>query len=224
MLKQLYKNRFSFFFISQLSILFGSLVFPMVFFEEKLMPILFMINIAAGILLIAKQKILFWMYILFFAASLFIFGFDTLQKNHTENTIGLRFSMYFLFYVTVSFSIIKQVWHAKRVSRKVIVGLMSGYVSLGFISFFMFTTIELYQPNSFDGVLIEGYTLAQKLDSLLYYSYITILTIGYGEIVPVTPIAQKAAILVGLVGQFYTVIITAVVVEKYIRHSVKDDN
>jgi len=45
------------------------------------------------------------------------------------------------------------------------------------------------------------------------------LTIGYGDIVPVTPIAQKAAVLIGLVGQFYTVIVTAVVVEKYIRHS-----
>jgi hypothetical protein len=196
----------------------------MAFFEEKLMPILFMINIAAGILLIAKQKFLFWMYIVLFTSSLFIYGFDTLQRNNFEDNIALRFSMYFLFYVTVAASIIKQVWHAKRVSRKVIVGLMSGYVSLGFIAFFMFTSIELYQPNSFDGVLIEGYTLIEKLDSLLYYSYITMLTIGYGDIVPVTPIAQKAARLVGLVGQFYTVIITAVVVEKYIRHSVKEDN
>jgi voltage-gated potassium channel Kch len=224
MFLKLYKNRFSIFFLSQLAILFGSLVFPMVFFEEKLMPILFMINIAAGILLIAKQRILFWMYILFFATSLFIFGFDTLQRNNIEENIGLRFTMYFLFYTTVATSIIKQVWMAKRVNRKVIVGLMSGYVSLGFIAFFMFTSIELFQPNSFDGVLIEGYTLVEKLDSLLYYSYITMLTIGYGEIVPVTPIAQKAAILVGLIGQFYTVIITAVVVEKYIRHSVKEDN
>ena len=56
-------------------------------------------------------------------------------------------------------------------------------------------------------------------DSLLYYSYITLLTIGYGEIFPISPVAQKAAILIGLVGQFYFVIITAVVVEKYIRNS-----
>ena len=88
----------------------------------------------------------------------------------------------------------------------------------------MFTSIELYEPNSFQGVIIEGFSLIEKIDSLLYYSYITMLTIGYGDIVPVTPIAQKATILVGLMGQFYTVIITAVVVEKYIRHSVKEYN
>lgn len=224
MLRQFFKHRFSIFFSSQLAILFGSLIFPMVFFEEQLMPILFLVNIGAGILLMAKHKFLFWMYIIFFATSLFIHGFDIVQRNEIEENIAIRFSMYFLFYTTVAISIIKQVWKAKRVNKKVIIGLMSGYVSLGFIAFFMFTSIELFQPNSFQGVLIEGYSLVEKLDSLLYYSYITMLTIGYGEIVPVTPIAQKAAILVGLMGQFYTVIITAVVVEKYIRHSVKEEH
>ena len=58
-------------------------------------------------------------------------------------------------------------------------------------------------------------------EALLYYAYITLLTIGYGEIIPAIPIAQKAAMLVGLMGQFYLVILTAGVVEKYIRHSAK---
>jgi hypothetical protein len=42
------------------------------------------------------------------------------------------------------------------------------------------------------------------------------MTIGYGDIVPVKPLAQKAAVLIGLLGQFYLVILTAVVVGKYI--------
>ena len=70
--------------------------------------------------------------------------------------------------------------------------------------------------------MINSNEIQAKPDNLLYYAYITLLTIGYGEIVPVTAIAQKAAILVGLIGQFYMVIITAVVIEKYIRHSSVD--
>ena len=54
--------------------------------------------------------------------------------------------------------------------------------------------------------------------SIIYYSYITLVTIGYGEIIPVTPIAQKSAILIGLLGQIYVVIVTALVVGKYIGH------
>ncbi|WP_101449582.1 ion channel [Aquimarina sp. MAR_2010_214] len=51
----------------------------------------------------------------------------------------------------------------------------------------------------------------------MYYSYITLMTIGYGEIIPVTSLSQKAAILVGMMGQFYLVILTAIVVGKYIN-------
>ncbi len=86
----------------------------------------------------------------------------------------------------------------------------------------MFLTVEISNPGSFGGILLDVVSIDQKIDSLLYYAYITLLTIGYGEIIPLTPIAQKASILTGLMGQFYIVIITAVVVEKYIRHSVKN--
>ena len=59
-------------------------------------------------------------------------------------------------------------------------------------------------------------------DKLMYFSFITLMTIGYGDILPVTSLAQKATMFVGLIGQFYLVIITAVVVEKYISHNKMD--
>lgn len=121
----------------------------------------------------------------------------------------------------VAWNIIQQVWRAKFVNRNVILGLMSGYISLGFLAFFLFMSIELTHPGAFQGILMENGSLDIKSEAILYYAYITLLTIGYGEIVPSIPIAQKAAMLVGLMGQFYMVIITAVVVEKYIKHSEK---
>lgn len=222
MIEKLYTNRFIIFFASQLAILFGSLIFLVDFFESTLVPALFLINIASGILMISKNKVLFWLYTSLLLISFVVFGLDIVQRNTLESNFGIRLVVYFIFYVSVSISIIKQVWKAKRVNKNVIIGLMSGYISLGFIAFFMFSSIELYMPNSFSGITSTGIELANKLDSLLYYGYITMLTIGYGDIVPITPIAQKAAILVGLMGQFYTVIITAVVVEKYIKFSSKN--
>lgn len=76
--------------------------------------------------------------------------------------------------------------------------------------------------KAFQGILINNQDVATFSEAILYYSFITLMTIGYGEIVPVIPVAQKAAILVGLIGQFYLVIVTAVVIEKYIRHSLKE--
>lgn len=222
MLKDLYKYRFEIFLSTQLAILFGSLFFPHDFFEYTLLPILYLVSIMAGILMISKKKKTLWFFIVLFVIAAFIFGSDMISRTENTENILIRLSIYFIFHIIVTWNIIQQVWKAKRVTKNVIIGLMSGYISLGFLAFFLFTSIELLNPDSFAGPLLETTNFEVRSDSILYYAYITLLTIGYGEIVPVTAIAQKAAILVGLVGQFYMVIITAVVIEKYIKHSSKN--
>ena len=219
MLDYLYKYRFNAFLATQLMVLFGSLFFPHHFFEYTLLPLLYLLSIAAGILMISKKKRLMWFSIALFIMAAILFGSDMLSRTQGVENILIRLSIYFVFYVCVSWNIIQQVWKAERVTKNVIVGLMSGYISLGFLAFFLFMTIQITHPGAFTGTLMESDDFALRSDGMLYYAYITLLTIGYGEIVPVIPIAQKAAILVGLMGQFYLVIITAVVVEKYIRHS-----
>ena len=221
-MKYLYKHRFEIFLATQLAILFGSLFFPIQFFEYTLLPILYLVSIVAGILMISHHKRLMYFFIGLFIVAAFIFGSDMISRTENTENILIRLSIYFIFYIIVAWNIIKQVWQAKRVTKNVIMGLMSGYISLGFLAFFLFMSIELVTPGSFQGVLMETQNIETRFDSILYYAYITLLTIGYGEIVPVTPIAQKAAMLVGLMGQFYLVIITAVVVEKYIKHSSED--
>ncbi|CAL2087376.1 Two pore domain potassium channel family protein [Tenacibaculum sp. 190524A05c] len=223
MFHSLYKNRFEIFLITQLAILFGSLFFPFDFFEYKLLPILYLVSIGAGILMISKNKKLTWFFIILFGLAAAVFGFEMIARKQNSENLIIRLSIYFIFHVFVTWNIIKQVWKAKRVTKNVIIGLMSGYISLGFLAFFLFMSIELTNTEAFKGFLMENSSdINLRSDSLLYYAFITLLTIGYGEIVPAIPIAQKAAILVGLVGQFYMVIITAVVIEKYIRHSSAD--
>ena len=221
MLNQLYKYRFETFLTSQLFILFGSLFFPQDFYEHTLLPILYLTSIAAGILMISKWKKLIWLFVGLFVITALIFSSDAILKFQNTKTLLIRLSIYFIFYFFVTWNIIQQVWRAKKVTKNVIIGLISGYVSLGFLAFFLFMSIELITPNSFQIGLINSNEIQAKPDNILYYAYITLLTIGYGEIIPTTAIAQKAAILVGLIGQFYMVIITAVVIEKYIRHSAK---
>ncbi|NAS13660.1 potassium channel family protein [Poritiphilus flavus] len=220
MIRKLYEHRFELFLGTQILILFGSLFFPLNFFEDILLPVLFSLNIAAGILLISKKKGLMWFFIALFLIAAVSFGGGMFSKE-AGPYIQIRLAVYFIFHIIVTLEIIKQVWQARLVNKTVIIGLMSGYISLGFLGFFLFLSIDLWEPNSFSGILMDNAGFDTRADNLMYYAYITLLTIGYGEIVPVTQIAQKAAILVGLTGQFYLVIITAVVVEKYIRHSTK---
>ncbi len=218
MISKLYEHRFELFLGTQVLILFGSLLVPQEFHEDILLPILFLINIVSGILLISRKKKLMWFFIFLFVISAFSFG-GSMFSREGGPYIFIRLSVYFVFHIIVTLNIIQQVWRAREVNKTVIIGLMSGYISLGFLAFFLFMSIELLEPNSFRGLLMENASFDTRADNIMYYAYITLLTIGYGEIVPVTQVAQKAAILVGLCGQFYLVIITAVVVEKYIKHS-----
>ena len=223
MIRKLYNNRFELFLSSQVAILFGSLVVPPVFFENILEPLLFLINLLAGVVLISGSPKLMWFSICVLVLNTILFGISTTVGDEPRHISLMRLSGYFLFYVLVTVQIIKQVWYAKRVNKNVIFGLTSGYISLGLIGFFIFLTIELVIPGSFQGGLLLNNTSTDVLtDKLMYFSFITLMTIGYGDILPVTSLAQKATMFVGLIGQFYLVIITAVVVEKYISHNKMD--
>ena len=79
----------------------------------------------------------------------------------------------------------------------------------------------MVEAGSFQGLLLEGDPSNTITERLMYFSYITMLTIGYGDILPTNLLAQKAAVLIGLIGQFYLVIITAIIVGKYINQTAR---
>lgn len=220
MIEKLYTYRFELFFFSIICIIFGSLFFPKDFFANTISPVLFLINILSGILFFIRKRRLIITVSLIFVIVLGVFLFMAICNAH-DYARYLRLVAYFTFYCLVTFQIIKQVWSAKTVNRSVVFGLMSGYVSLGLLGFFSFFCIELFAPGSFNGIPAT-LPLPEKVETMLYFSYITLMTIGYGDISPITDIAQKASVLFGMLGQFYLVIITAVVIEKYIRHSQKE--
>ena len=217
-LNTLHKHRFEIFFFSLICVLFGSLFFPKGLFATYISPILFLINILSGLLFFIKKlrliKIVSGLFIVVFS----IFLINVIKASEDSSLRYLRLIIYFLFYCVVTISIIKQVWSATAVDKSVIFGLMSGYISIGLIGFFTFYCIELAIPGSFNGIPAD-LSVTDKIEELLYFSYITVLTIGYGDIAPYSEMARKAAVLFGMIGQFYMVIITAVVIEKYIRHT-----
>lgn len=216
----IYTYRFEFFLATLVFNLFGILLFTDALFITYLFPIGVLLNILTGINLISIKKIKILVTILFLATACTSgFAMTDVENMHIDL---LRFGFYFLFYVVITYEIIKQIWFIKEVSKDLIIGVVSGYMTLGLVGYFIFMAVEMAQPGSFDSSLFtDTFTIAEKSDSLLYYSYITLMTIGYGEIVPVTTVAQKAAILLGLCGQFYLVIITAVVVGKYLNYAQK---
>lgn len=220
LLEKLQYRKFEILFFSQIIILFGSLLMPNNIFE-LISPILFYTNIAAGSLFLSFSSIRFnrniIMLLLVFILTIFILSI--LPSSHIGIFKSLKLFTMFSFQSFVAYRVIKEVWKAKIVSKNVIFGVISGYVSLGLVGFFICLTIEIYHPNSFSGIYGEFEIKNGMIERLMYFSYITLMTVGFGDITPLTVLAQKATILIGLVGQFYLMIITAIVVGKYINQN-----
>lgn len=224
MLKKIYHYRFEIFLISQMSILFGSLVFPSDLYENTLSQLFLFFNVIAGINLISKKTKLLWFFLVLLIIEGVLIGFSFLENRDMLRIDKISFFVYYLFYLIVAFEIIKHVWLSERVNKNVIFGLISGYISLGFLGFFIFLSVDLWSPNSFNGISVSKISGLAAKEELMYFSYITLMSIGYGDITPKTLIAQKAAIFIGLMGQFYMVIITAVIVGKYISQTKQKNN
>ena len=221
MLEKAYPFRFQIFLFTLIAILFGILLFPDNLYENILSPIIFLSNLTAGIILISKRKKLTIFLIILLIIASVDFGSEIMQLAKNDMLRFVKLGVYFLFYIVVTYEIIKQVWITKTVNVQVIYGVISGYISLGLVAYFICMSIEMFNPGSFQGISTSNENNEILSDSIMYYSYITMLTIGYGEIVPATQVAQKSSILIGLMGQFYMVIITAIIVGKYISQSVR---
>jgi voltage-gated potassium channel Kch len=66
--------------------------------------------------------------------------------------------------------------------------------------------IELLQPGSFG---ISGQKGGAVLPQLAYFSFTTLTTLGFGDIVPVNPVARSLVVLEALLGQLFPVILIA---------------
>ncbi len=172
----IYNYRFEIFLLSQLGILFGSLIFPFELFDTVFSPLLFIINLFAGILLTHNKPKLKRILIALILCSVTVFG---IQLSLPDLDLSLlRITINFLFYLLVTFELVTQVWKAQVVSTNVIAGLISGYISLGFIGYFICMSIVILNPTSFGGINPD----LPLTDEIMYYAYITLLTIGYGDV------------------------------------------
>jgi voltage-gated potassium channel Kch len=91
------------------------------------------------------------------------------------------------------------------VTRRRIEGAIAAYVLLGVTWAQAYEMVALAHAGAFAGRVDDtgGFT------GWLYYSFVTLTTVGYGDIVPVHPIARSLAVLEALTGQLYPAILLA---------------
>ena len=102
---------------------------------------------------------------------------------------------------TVGFVVARKVFGPGPVTYHRIVGAVLLYmlIAMAFVS--LFTVVGLWAPNAFNGMVLED---NQKMSSsLIYFSFVTLTSTGYGDIFPVHPVARSLCNLETIIGQLY---------------------
>ena len=115
-----------------------------------------------------------------------------------------------VFFQIVVIKLIIHIAKSKKADLKVILESINGYMLLGLMFMTWIAVAMLYDPGSFN-FNIENPNAADYT----YFTFVTMTTLGYGEITPAVPFAKSLAILISTSGQIYIAVIIAMLVGKY---------
>ena len=110
--------------------------------------------------------------------------------------------------------------HSGEIDINKIIGAICIYLLLGLNWAMFYLFINMAIPGSFHG--LSSNEIGNQVSDLLYYSFVTMTTLGYGDLTPVKPLARTVAYLQAVVGQFYVAVLVAWLVGMYL--SGKDQN
>lgn len=169
-------------------------------------------NMIAGLLVFYRHKNLRYVLVLM---NLLHFGWVILGNVTWVHDHEIKPKLYLLYFTIISIQVYRSIFRSRTVSAEMISAVMCGFILLCFIATFLFNEVESVHPGSFSNIGVGR----EHLSYLNYFSVTTLLTIGYGDIVPVSFAAKRCVMFMALCGHFYTVFVTAIVIGKYINNN-----
>lgn len=201
------KNKFLYFLVSIVLLI---LIIPFLeggVFSAALLNLLTTIIILTGVyavsgtkkhLIIASIFGLFWVIVNW--SSLFIY---MVMPGPAAISWGVLF---FIYTTVVMFS---HVIKGSRVTIETLFGAISVYLLIGLTYTSLYGLLEIITPGSFNLIGFEGRIYPFKVYELIYFSYTTLTTLGYGDIKPISSIARSFSISEAIIGQLYLTILVA---------------
>lgn len=165
--------------------------------------ILTLILISAALSVDVKKK-LKWIFV-FFAFVVFISNMISVYLDYDPFSI-FHLIIRSLFLCLIGYYILKKILLSSEITLYSIAGSITVYLLVGIIWALNYTVIYKISNDSF--TFTHGKISEQEIIwNFIYYSFTTLTTLGYGDILPTGPIARSLAIVEGLLGQLYPVIL-----------------
>ncbi|MGO9567308.1 MAG: potassium channel family protein [Desulfomonilaceae bacterium] len=106
---------------------------------------------------------------------------------------------------------------AREVTHQLIISAVNLYLILGMFYAHIYTILDWFNPESFSLQVPKQ----ESASHFVYFSFVTLATLGYGDITPKTEFAQRLAITEAIMGQFYGSLVVAYLLSLYIGHRIR---
>lgn len=145
------------------------------------------------------------------------FGLETVTRFdwYSAQAIFSQFfiqAVYAIYLGVAALLILRDVLSCQQITADTIRGGICVYFLIGFFWALLYGIVVSFDPQAFSQPLIEG----ESYRKVIYFSFVTLTTLGYGDIIPVSPLATMLTNLEAIIGQMYPAILIAILVGGYI--------
>jgi len=128
----------------------------------------------------------------------------------------VAFSFGTILYFYIVFLLVKNLLSIRVITADLIYCAISIYLLIGIMWAGIYTVLEGISPGSFSGT-------SGTVD-LLYFSFVTLTTVGFGDVAPLSILGKRLAVFEAAMGSIYMAVIIAMIVGRYMSMQVEQDS
>jgi voltage-gated potassium channel Kch len=140
-----------------------------------------------------------------YASAVLLGGFTLMWRFYPSKWTALLILLILLFSFFGAFKLaVRKILFEGRVDANKIIGSLSLYLLLGLIWTIFYLILLNFDPQAFNGIEVTEWRAI--FSRIAYYSFVTLTTLGYGDISPASHIAEFFAYMEAVAGVFYMAI------------------
>ncbi|MEM7656883.1 MAG: potassium channel family protein, partial [Bacteroidota bacterium] len=208
----LFEYRFEVLAVLLTAIIFGGGIASTALFDEVVLPLIIFLAAGLSVIMVPHRKLSLRLIFSAFAGLALLM---MILRLFTDFQIQVRIAsleIFILFFAILSYEVFRQMVNEKEITPHIIFAAFDCYLLLGMLGAMLFALLMVMDPNAFSNMDPE----VNLFNKMIYFSFITLTSIGYGDIVPQSVLAEKFTAFYGLIGHFYSVVVVGIIVGKYV--------
>lgn len=203
------KDNFSYLLFSLFFLLLSSAVvdqfFARTLLGQSLVIALTVISMLIGVWSIRSNKLAFNTALGLIICTALVSAVVLILDKAEIGFVHLLLMLYF-FILTLKLAS-QQAIFSGHITRNSIIGSICIFLLLGLIWVMLYLLLAEFVPNSFSG--LEAASWQQNFPDFIYFSFVTLTTLGFGDVLPANPLARFLVYIEAIVGIFYMAIVVS---------------